>query len=58
MSSSRAERVRPGHRDRVGESPLWQAAERALYWVDIEACAIRRLAGGELQSWTDRKTHV
>ena len=52
MTSSRAERVRPGHRDRVGESPLWHAAERALYWVDIEACAIRRLAGGELQSWT------
>jgi len=52
MSALRAERVRPGHRDRVGESPLWHAAERALYWVDIEACAIRRLAGGELQSWT------
>jgi sugar lactone lactonase YvrE len=52
MSVLRAERVRPGHRDRVGESPLWHAAERALYWVDIEACAIRRLAGGELQSWT------
>ena len=49
-----AERVRPGHRDRVGESPLWDAARRALWWVDIEACAIRRLslAGGALQSWT------
>jgi sugar lactone lactonase YvrE len=48
------ERVRPGHRDRVGESPLWDAARRALWWVDIEACAIRRLdlADAALQSWT------
>ena len=52
MTASRAERVHPGHRDRVGESPLWHAAERALYWVDIEARAIRRLADGALQSWT------
>ena len=52
MTAPRAERVRPGHRDRVGESPLWHAAERALYWVDIEACAIRRLVDDELQSWT------
>jgi sugar lactone lactonase YvrE len=54
MSDVPAERVRPGHRDRVGESPLWHASQRALYWVDIEACAIRRLslAGGALQSWT------
>jgi len=49
-----AERVLPGHRDRVGESPLWHAARRALYWVDIEACAIRRLRldSGKLQTWT------
>lgn len=54
MTASRAERVRPGHRDRVGESPLWNAAERALYWVDIEACAIRRLRldADALDSWT------
>ena len=52
MTTSRAERVRPGHRDRVGESPLWDPARRALWWVDIEACAIRRLADGALQSWT------
>ena len=52
MTAPRAERVRPGHRDRVGESPLWHAAERALYWVDIESCAIHRLADGVLQSWT------
>ena len=54
MTSVSVERVRPGHRDRVGESPLWDAAQRALWWVDIEACAIRRLqpADGALQSWT------
>jgi sugar lactone lactonase YvrE len=53
VTSSRAERVRPGHRDRVGESPLWDAARQALWWVDIEACAIRRLAAdATLQSWT------
>jgi sugar lactone lactonase YvrE len=48
------ERVRPGHRDRVGESPLWDPAAGALWWVDIEACAIRRLVPAEdaLQSWT------
>jgi sugar lactone lactonase YvrE len=48
------ERVRPGHRDRVGESPLWDAALRALWWVDIEACAIRRLTFDDaaLASWT------
>lgn len=52
MTTSRAERVRPGHRDRVGESPLWDPARRALWWVDIEACAIRRLADDALHSWT------
>ncbi len=30
-------------RDRVGESPVWSAREQALYWVDIEGRAIRRL---------------
>jgi sugar lactone lactonase YvrE len=54
VTASRAERVRPGHRDRTGESPLWDVARRALWWVDIDACAIRRLApaDGTLQSWT------
>ena len=54
MSIVSVERVRPGHRDRVGESPLWDAARRSLWWVDIEACAIRRLdlADAALQSWT------
>ena len=54
MIHPRVERVRPGHRDRVGESPLWDAAAGALWWVDIESRAIRRLRPGEgaLQSWT------
>jgi len=52
MIHPRVERVHPGHRDRVGESPLWDAAAGALWWVDIEACAIRRLRAGALQSWT------
>jgi sugar lactone lactonase YvrE len=53
MSEGRAERVLPGHRDLVGESPLWDPARRALYWVDIESRSIRRLtqAGTQLQSW-------
>lgn len=29
-------------RDRVGESPVWDATAQALYWVDIEGCHIRR----------------
>ena len=54
MTVGSVERVRPGHRDRVGESPLWDPARRALWWVDIEACAIRRLtlADDVLQAWT------
>jgi len=54
MTASTAERVRPGHRDRVGESPLWEPAQGALWWVDIEARAIHRLrvASGSLHSWT------
>ena len=54
MTVLAVERVRPGHRDRVGESPLWDAAAGALWWVDIEARAIRRLrpADDALQSWT------
>jgi len=54
VTAVHVERVLPGHRDRVGESPLWDPAQRALWWVDIEACAIRRLGLGEsaLQSWT------
>lgn len=43
----------PEHRNQVGESPLWSAAEQALYWVDIEGRALRRLrwADRQLTSW-------
>lgn len=53
MTAVCVERVLPGHRDRVGESPLWDPGQRALWWVDIEARAIRRLALDDtaLQSW-------
>lgn len=30
------------NRDAVGESPLWNVAEQALYWVDIEGRALNR----------------
>ena len=44
----------PHHQDQVGESPLWSPAEQALYWVDIEGRALRRLrwADRQLTSWT------
>ena len=38
----------------LGESPIWSAAEQALYWVDIQAPAIHRLdpASGRVTTWT------
>ena len=39
-------------RCQVGESPLWHAAEAALYWVDIEGRAVHRVdAAGRHQRW-------
>ncbi|HEX3638749.1 MAG TPA: SMP-30/gluconolactonase/LRE family protein [Paraburkholderia sp.] len=37
----------------VGESPVWRAAEQALYWVDIPARKIvrLRLGSGERSEW-------
>lgn len=37
----------------TGESPLWSAAEQALYWVDIPAGLLYRgdARSGELQQW-------
>jgi sugar lactone lactonase YvrE len=37
----------------VGECPLWEPGEKALYWVDIEGFAIHRLcsASGQHQQW-------
>src|SRR5688572_5391046 len=41
-------------RNAVGESPVWHAAERALYWVDIPAKRLYRHhpATGETRHWT------
>src|SRR3954462_8687374 len=29
-------------RNQIGESPVWNAAENALYWVDVESRLIQR----------------
>ena len=41
-------------RNAVGESPVWVAAEQALYWVDIEARGLYRREdpGGRIDCWT------
>ena len=38
----------------TGESPLWSAADRCLYWVDIDAPALHRFdaSTGTDDSWT------
>ena len=40
-------------RDILGESPLWNEREQALYWIDIRRPAIRRLdhASGRIETW-------
>lgn len=40
-------------RNTVGESPVWHAAEQALYWVDIPARTLNRwvLASASLSTW-------
>jgi sugar lactone lactonase YvrE len=39
-------------RCQVGESPVWSAAEQALYWVDIEGRAVHRTGdNGSHQQW-------
>ncbi|HIQ44596.1 MAG TPA: SMP-30/gluconolactonase/LRE family protein [Pseudomonas oleovorans] len=40
-------------RNATGESPIWNAAEQALYWVDIPAGRLHRwsMADGQTQSW-------
>lgn len=39
-------------RCQVGESPIWHAAEQALYWVDIEGRAVHRVdATGHHRQW-------
>lgn len=41
-------------RNAVGESPVWLAAEQALYWVDIEARGLYRWDAGSnhIRCWT------
>jgi L-arabinonolactonase len=38
----------------IGESPVWSVREQALYWVDVEARLVQRLATatGEIARWT------
>lgn len=52
MSKHSVELVLDG-RNGVGESPVWRAAEQALYWVDIPARQLCRLrmGSGELTHW-------
>jgi L-arabinonolactonase len=39
-------------RNRLGEAPMWNGPEQALYWIDALAPAIHRLgASGELSTW-------
>jgi sugar lactone lactonase YvrE len=48
--------IREIHRsgDKLGEVPVWDVAEQALYWVDIENCRLRRLdhRTGRVDEWT------
>src|SRR4051794_27568503 len=38
--------------DILGESPIWNEDEAALYWVDIRRPAVRRLdASGRVETW-------
>lgn len=41
-------------RNKLGEVPVWDVTEQALYWVDIENCLVQRLqpATGEIRRWT------
>lgn len=40
-------------RNTLGEVPVWDVAEQALYWVDIERCRLHRRdhASGALRTW-------
>jgi sugar lactone lactonase YvrE len=40
--------------DILGESPIWNEREQALYWVDVRRPAIRRLdyASGHVDTWS------
>ncbi|MEI9400822.1 SMP-30/gluconolactonase/LRE family protein [Mesorhizobium sp. Cs1330R2N1] len=40
-------------RDKLGEVPVWDVAEQALYWVDIESKRLRRwdYVSGAVREW-------
>lgn len=40
-------RLLEGDRDLLGESPLWDAREQALYWVDTRSRVVQRRAAGQ-----------
>lgn len=46
-----------GVKNQLGEGPVWDVAEKALYWIDGHAPAIYRLdpKTGEIKSWTTPK---
>jgi sugar lactone lactonase YvrE len=46
-------RVVVASRNQIGESPLWNGAERALYWVDVEGATIQRWQeqDNSVQTW-------
>lgn len=52
LTAERVDTGRPAP-DAVGESPVWRAAEAALYWVDITGRTIHRLetGSGAYRSW-------
>ena len=37
--------------DLLGEGPVWDAEQQALYWVDVAGRALRRRRGGALSRW-------
>ena len=41
-------------RDRLGESPVWDERQQALYWIDSKRCLVHCLlpASGERRQWT------
>ncbi|MEP6721285.1 MAG: SMP-30/gluconolactonase/LRE family protein [Variovorax sp.] len=38
-------------RDRLGECPLWDVRDQALYWVDSKAKLVRRQRDGQYSEW-------
>lgn len=38
-------------RDLLGECPLWDVREQALYWIDAKARLVQRLQGSHYRAW-------